>query len=87
MISRKEHGVLRIYTHFGTGNYHTHTARLYTDLSLFTSNQSLGRDAVRLFNYTTGYIEPNDMEQLIIAPLHLKDTLIGNIDAKTTLMP
>jgi polyphosphate kinase len=67
------------YTHYGTGNYHPITARIYTDLSLFTCNPALGRDAARVFNYLSGYAEPERLENLSISPLTQKSTLIQRI--------
>ena len=64
------------YTHFGTGNYHPITARIYTDLSLFTCDDALGRDATKVFNYVGGYAEPEGLENLRIAPLSLKSTIL-----------
>ena len=78
-IVRQEGKVLRTYTHVGTGNYHPDTAKIYTDLSLFTSDASLGRDVTKVFNYLSGYIKPNDLESMIIAPLELKSSLIKMI--------
>ena len=71
-IVRQEGKILRTYTHIGTGNYHPDTAKIYTDLSLFTSDASLGRDVTKVFNYLSGYIKPKDLESMIIAPLELK---------------
>jgi len=69
LVVRQEDKKLKIYTHFGTGNYHPVTAKIYTDLSLFTADDILGRDACRLFNYISGYIKPSTMAQLSVAPL------------------
>lgn len=78
-VVRREHGELVTYTHFGTGNYHPITARFYTDLSLFTCDAALGRDATKVFNYLSGYAQPEGMENLAISPLTLKDTLLERI--------
>ncbi len=78
-IVRQEGKLLRTYTHVGTGNYHPDTAKIYTDLSLFTSDASLGRDVTKVFNYLSGYIKPTDLESMIIAPLELKSSLIKMI--------
>ncbi len=79
IVVRREGDKLVTYTHFGTGNYHPITARIYTDLSLFTCNEALGRDATKVFNYLSGSAPPDGMENLSIAPLNLKSTLIENI--------
>lgn len=79
VVVRREGDKLVTYTHFGTGNYHPITARIYTDLSLFTCNESLGRDATKVFNYLSGYAQPEGLENLSIAPLNLKSTLIDSI--------
>ncbi|MEM6387406.1 MAG: RNA degradosome polyphosphate kinase [Pseudomonadota bacterium] len=78
-VVRRENGQLVTYTHFGTGNYHPITARFYTDLSLFTCDAALGRDATKVFNYLSGYAEPQEMENLAISPMMLKDTLLARI--------
>ncbi|MBF9047683.1 RNA degradosome polyphosphate kinase [Rhodobacterales bacterium LSUCC0031] len=83
-VVRREGDRLVTYTHFGTGNYHPITARIYTDLSLFTCDDALGRDATKVFNYVGGYAEPDGLENLAIAPLSLKSTILENIEAEIT---
>ncbi|NNL73476.1 MAG: RNA degradosome polyphosphate kinase, partial [Silicimonas sp.] len=78
-VVRREGGELVTYTHFGTGNYHPITAKIYTDLSLFTCDAALGRDATKVFNYLSGYAQPEGMENLAISPISLKDTLLERI--------
>jgi len=82
MVVRREAGGLRTYCHFGTGNYHPVTAKIYTDLSLFTCDPALGRDAARAFNYMTGYAEPQDLEKISLAPIGLREQLVGLIEAE-----
>ena len=78
-VVRREGGELVTYSHWGTGNYHPITAKIYTDLSLFTCDGALGRDATKLFNYVSGYAQPEDMENLTISPASMKATLLERI--------
>ncbi len=80
VVVRREGDTLRSYCHVGTGNYHPVTARIYTDLSLFSCQPALTRDANRVFNYITGYAQPDDMEEMVVSPLNMKSTLIALIE-------
>ena len=82
MVVRREGQGYRTYCHFGTGNYHPVTARIYTDLSFFTADPRAGRDVAKLFNFITGYIEPDSMEMLSISPTGIRRTLYECIDAE-----
>ncbi len=82
LVTRKTDSKLESYAHFGTGNYHPKTAKFYTDLSYFTTDETLCRDAAYLFNFVTGYAPPRDMQKLVIAPKDMRNELIRLIDAE-----
>ena len=80
MVVRKEQEGYRTYCHFGTGNYHPITAKIYTDLSFFTADPRAARDAAQLFNYITGYVEPKALELISMSPRDMRNDLMGLID-------
>jgi polyphosphate kinase len=80
LIVRREGQNLRSYAHFGTGNYHPVTAKVYTDISFFTCEPAFCRDAARLFNFMTGYVKPEIMEKLSISPISLRQKVERLID-------
>ncbi|MFD1160028.1 RNA degradosome polyphosphate kinase [Roseovarius aestuarii] len=81
-VVRREGDNLVTYTHYGTGNYHPITAKIYTDLSFFTCDATLGRDATKVFNFLSGYAQPETLENLAISPLSLKQSLLDMIGAE-----
>ena len=82
LVVRREGSGLRTYVHLGTGNYHPITAKIYTDLSLFTCNPEISSDAGQVFNFFTGYAEPNDLHQIAVSPVNLRETVVEKIDAE-----
>ena len=80
MVVRREEKGYRTYCHFGTGNYHPVTARIYTDISFFTADPRAGRDATQLFNYITGYVEPRGLELVTMSPHGMREQLSALVD-------
>jgi len=80
-VVRREKGKLRLYTHIGTGNYNEKTAKIYTDISYFTSNFKVGNDVLTVFNMISGFSEPTtDIEKIWFSPYNLRRELIECID-------
>ncbi len=82
LVVRREGNGMRSFVHFGTGNYHPVTAKIYEDLSFFTCDPTLCRDAARIFNFMTGYAKPGALEKLIVSPMDMRDTIVRNIEAE-----
>ncbi len=80
LVVRQEADGARTYVHVGTGNYHPITAKIYTDLSLFTCDPAIGRDAAKVFNYITGYAAPAAFEKFAVAPLNAREYIAKLID-------
>jgi polyphosphate kinase len=85
LIVRRERGGVRSYAHIGTGNYNPVTARLYTDLGLFTADPDITQDISELFNYLTGFSRQTQFRKLLVAPLNLREGILGRIERETAL--
>jgi polyphosphate kinase len=83
LVVRQEKGVLKHYSHIGTGNYNPKTSRLYEDLGLLTADDQVGKDLTRLFNELSGYAIEKKFKRLLVAPLHLRKGLLKRIDTET----
>jgi polyphosphate kinase len=81
LIIRREGDGVRHYVHIGTGNYHPKTARLYTDFGLLTCDDEIGADVADMFNFLTGFARPGQYRKVLVAPNHLRDAILAEIDA------
>ena len=81
LVVRREGDGVRHYLHVGTGNYNAKTARLYTDFGLLTCDEQIGADVADMFNFLTGFARPRGYRQVLVAPAHLRDAIIEEIEA------
>jgi polyphosphate kinase len=80
LVARREGDGVRNYVHIGTGNYNPKTARIYTDIGLFTADEQIGSDIAEMFNYLTGYARPKRYRKVAVAPFSLKDDILGQVE-------
>ncbi|MFC4354633.1 RNA degradosome polyphosphate kinase [Chryseomicrobium palamuruense] len=80
LIIRQKHGKIEQFVHLGTGNYNDQTAKIYTDMSIITTNKKVGADATKFFNYLSGYMDKPDYQKLVVSPFEIKDRFVELID-------
>ena len=83
VVARREGNRVREYVHIGTGNYHPKTARLYTDVGLFTADEEIGADVAEMFNFLTGYGRPAEYRKVLVSPTTMREQIVEEIEATT----